>query len=79
MCAPITDLSLFLLLTRLIMARESPSISTYFNPRFFPISSPCRHARASAANPEGTFSFIVVVEFMTSPLQSLMMIPEHDL
>ncbi|TYH19372.1 hypothetical protein ES288_A05G346500v1 [Gossypium darwinii] len=35
-----------------LWARESPSISTYFNPRFFPISSPCRHARASAANPE---------------------------
>ncbi|TYH09970.1 hypothetical protein ES288_A07G140500v1 [Gossypium darwinii] len=44
--------------------------------RPFPIFTACRHAMASAANPEGTFSCIVVFEAKTSLLQSRTMTPE---
>ncbi|KAA3482960.1 putative BOI-related E3 ubiquitin-protein ligase 2 isoform X1 [Gossypium australe] len=65
--------AIFLLFT------ESPSMSTNCSPKSLPIIIACKHAMVSAAKPEGMFSWIVDFVATTSLLQSLTMIPEHDL
>ncbi|XP_017646059.1 uncharacterized protein LOC108486492 [Gossypium arboreum] len=54
MYAPIIDLSLLLFWAFFITVKESPSISTNFNPKSLPSITVCKHATALATNPKET-------------------------